>query len=928
MRMTLRSMRLAAGALALATVAFGCSSDPVPSVAHFLDRPTAVAFACAQPGADGGLEVVAPSACSAIPSHQVSEPEGPSLFGFALNSVRGEVAVFGGDGKLVDEEPSLPGFSFIPVGALAEDLETSSDGKDVYVTVGSSCDLARISVAEAALGDHAGGAQGQVARIKLRAGGTELAARPADLAMLPAPLCLAATSATTTPSPRCALLTLPGCGALGLVALETGEVLSAMSLDASVATDRGSALSCAAECGGTAVTGGTGGGVDPEGAPAPRPMAVVERAGGGARVYVGLSNAEVVWAIDVGGDGKLVAGSARRIVLAGARGVLKLRASGPVLMQGAPARFLYAVTRDGTVRVLRIDTLEEIECDTQVDPRLLTVQAQEARICTPVSLGLRRRASATGPGLRLPGGDLPRDVAFASVDNLLPQELAGLTTGRIAWSPIRLNGEFAFIAGSRARVYTVNLVDRDALSLHPGDIAATRAHQLRSGVAGQYDTDGTPVFRSQGVPRATLVVRIDDTGAELVADAKAPDLRKVLNADGLAVPHPVQRLPSEGGTLSVAEIEAERRATFPDLHELLSGDRWQFIFEGSLTAGVPRFGGNIRTPINDTGVLEDATAPFCAMGVQPGDILVLRGCTQPSDCAPGSTCTNNLGAPAGLPGLCFPGSDDDRKRLSAECADVMITGRRYQVREASATRLVFGTAAEPHPRHLVCTADTDCPSTIDQTTGLMRSFACESAPAPSGLRHCEAKCASSGECGSGFVCDLGRGRCTAGGLPRPGCFPELQRYEVRVGDALYASRAGGVAQHRVVADAGGQCVIDGGKSPLLQNRVPRNPPACAAGVEGPCLSGGAVRFENPSLHFDFTGMSGEIPTGYLMEVEIGGGFGSNGADLDSPLPFSMERAPDSFLYIVQSGDNGSGGRGVVQRIQPQNVSRDRNFIIR
>ena len=468
--MTLRSIKLAAGVVALATLGFGCSSDPVPSVAHFLDRPTAVAFACAQPGADGGLEVVAPSACSAIPSHQVSEPEGPSLFGFALNSVRGEVAVFGGDGKLVDEEPSLPGFSFIPVGALAEDLETSSDGKDVYVTVGSSCDLARISVAEAALGSHGGGNQGQVVRIKLRASGTELAARPADLAMLPAPLCLAATSATTTPSPRCALLTLPGCGALGLVALETGDVLSAMSLDASVATDRGSALSCAAECGGTAVTGGTGGGVDPEGAPAPRTMAVVERAGGGARVYVGLSNAEVVWAIDVGADGKLVAGSARRLVLAGARGVLKLRASGPVLMQGAPARFLYAVTRDGTVRVLRIDTLEEIECDTQVDPRLLTVQAQEARICTPVSLmGVRMLPPKRGtPALSEPskmncqrspdssscrsGKVARRSASISATENVPPSEgsrCTGCGTARpSAFSTLRRSGALASATSS------------------------------------------------------------------------------------------------------------------------------------------------------------------------------------------------------------------------------------------------------------------------------------------------------------------------------------------------------------------------------------------------------------------------------------------------------------------------------------------------
>ena len=110
-------------------------------------------------------------------------------------------------------------------------------------------------------------------------------------------------------------------------------------------------------------------------------------------------------------------------------------------------QYLYAFTRDGTVRVVDVSPsarLEpEFECDTNIDPSAIPAD-QRANPCFPVVDGPNplRRASAQGPGIRLPS--IPQDVAFADLK-------LGDARQQV------LDGSYGFILTASGMVYIVNI---------------------------------------------------------------------------------------------------------------------------------------------------------------------------------------------------------------------------------------------------------------------------------------------------------------------------------------------------------------------------------------------------------------------------------------------------------------------------------------
>ncbi len=110
-------------------------------------------------------------------------------------------------------------------------------------------------------------------------------------------------------------------------------------------------------------------------------------------------------------------------------------------------QFLYAIARDGTLRVVWVfHPGAEIECETNADPQNLPPGASSATACIPVDpLGRYRRPFSIGPGIHLPS--LPIDVAAADIQNAPVPD-----TGEQS-----VNGAYAWVITDSGIVYLVNI---------------------------------------------------------------------------------------------------------------------------------------------------------------------------------------------------------------------------------------------------------------------------------------------------------------------------------------------------------------------------------------------------------------------------------------------------------------------------------------
>ncbi len=142
---------LALGALATVThaLAVGCSQTPVLTPVRSMDRPQDIAYLCLQLLPDGKswkgapLEKCAYEPTTLIPSNLDATYR---LHAVITQVTRGELAVADlgnspldiatGTNQLVNVNPGLPGFNFLPVSTIPTDVVVHPDGRAVYVASG------------------------------------------------------------------------------------------------------------------------------------------------------------------------------------------------------------------------------------------------------------------------------------------------------------------------------------------------------------------------------------------------------------------------------------------------------------------------------------------------------------------------------------------------------------------------------------------------------------------------------------------------------------------------------------------------------------------------------------------------------------------------------------------------------------------------
>jgi hypothetical protein len=149
----LRLAVLAAGTLAVAIVGGSCSSTPTVLPSRNFDRPTDVVFACVGQFTDQNTGKLVFSGrpidwCQPFGLPVPAVGDKYHTFAFIPNSNSGELSVVDVDhGKLIDLDPSVSGYSRLPVGVLPEQISASDDGCRLVTANRGSCDLTVVNPA-------------------------------------------------------------------------------------------------------------------------------------------------------------------------------------------------------------------------------------------------------------------------------------------------------------------------------------------------------------------------------------------------------------------------------------------------------------------------------------------------------------------------------------------------------------------------------------------------------------------------------------------------------------------------------------------------------------------------------------------------------------------------------------------------------------
>ncbi|MBA3821159.1 MAG: hypothetical protein H0X17_19905, partial [Deltaproteobacteria bacterium] len=464
-----------------------------------------------------------------------------------------------------------------------------------------------------------------------------------------------------------------------------------------------------------------------------------------------------------------------------------------------------------------------------------------------------------------------------AVDIIRSEHVVG--DARVQQTPSKLIGYFAMVSAVNGATFIVNIDDDDYPDqfdpTRPLSVPVTLAlpHQVRDAVfdRGRLSTetvDGEttnlcdnagPTLSNGGVeggPRATTPpARNFPPGSySPVKQTQLPNLRQ-LRCEGSDSTKAISEL-------AFAAPEDVRDREFPDLRALRADETWTLTWEGSLS--VDTLDSDINGPavresqlfVDAFGMhLRDQTRPYCAAGVQPFDIVQMRGCDPAlgnGDCPLNYRCYVHPQSQVQGLGACM--LDNEAERLAEACKDYLTSIRRYTVARAESGELLL------MPRRLElrttplhgCVDDNQCESLADyalQTTTPLhpvdgaatvdpRQWVCRADPdrrdrAPNNQR-CNLACDTSTDCVSGTVCQGGNastdevkeGVCMEGIVPPQACVNAPQRYELRAGEAftVAGSRSGFV--HPIIADANGMCVADPMRHPLLIGRLPLTAPPC------------------------------------------------------------------------------------------------------
>ncbi|MEO6953601.1 MAG: hypothetical protein ABI321_17500 [Polyangia bacterium] len=909
-----------------------CNQNPILTPVRSFDRPSDVAITCAlyspkydpKTGDDIGsftarpLSDCAPLASSQIPS--VPDPKFstvtyyPKQFALVANSARGEVALVDVPNEILrDLDFKNPGYNFVPVGRLPEAIRASADGCYAVTANADSCNLSVLDLPvmynmakQVQQPGQAGFAANVERRVEIWAGDHQLLARPTALELTP--LITNSGTAACEGTTYHAWVALPGCEAViettisptampvvlpgqppnvdGAVRVQVTQAIHVGPEGATVLADPTS-LTCPAECTGTATAatdGGIAGGVTPATPSAPASISYDAEAQT-QRLSIADYYGERVSFLTI----DPITGTANAphsvVLESGAIGVIKAKIS----PRSPAGKFIYALARDGTARVIDLD--REVECETNPDPLVFDTLSEVDPAPKAAHFGClplgdpatpARSSNAISPGIQLPNGALARDVAFVHLD--VPNRVDFNNGVPLSAQPAFMVGDFAWLFGSDGRGTVINLYDACPQPNDPQEpLNDTNTKDLSdSCITSNVGPSRLTSYQNNfGNPFPTNLERLshrmrlgsrrflqpndaqDQLGTPRLQDTTVPLTITVqgspgVEGNGFRLPtlEPVQR-----ALAGFQPPDAATYATFLEFPDplLAHNENWTLEWEGIVPGTTRAYGrmcgvGDATCPRNS---FIDQGASVCQRGVQAGDKLELIGCDTDSECLYTQRCIKDPGAPATVTtGLCLPRnrSEDDQieARERERCGILLRAERRYRISSARQdTKLASGDVTdvltvgeiyEPEytsQTHL-CAADVDCvdvvvsPSIQSASTQTLTTSCLADTD---GVKKCLRGCAVSGNstetgCGAGYVCarsGLGDTRCMRApydlGLFQD-CLSYPERYNVRVGDGYS---------------------ISGGSSGFLTDLQPN---AATQECEAPPSSSALARLRSPRVPLD------------------------------------------------------------------------------
>jgi len=886
-----------------AALIFGaCSPAPTPAPARNLDRPTDIAFACV--GLFGDQVSGRPmNECN--PPLQfdplLTDPSHPNRsYGFVPNTNRGELSVIDMNTNasvLLDLDSGTPGNTSVPIGDLPEQISVSDDGCRLVTANRGSCNLTLIdpsvlvssnlrfqltNVVPPATGPETA----TVTKPITKGDGMPLQLAPQEILFLPQNTLadtmgnnLCPAGPTVAPAtPWRALVTFPSCDMVALIDLPSGQIVDSVTLTATAPTadnptgitptHTGASPSCLymdCDAGTRPPLNG------PSGLARPRPGALAIMPDG-SRAYVGLAGAEAIYAVDVS---PTTLTPAHAIQLhEGPLGVDRVRLSVdpylPAVEPGSFGRFvgegpdrlrqyLYALTRDGTVRVVDVSPAArlapEVECDTNVDPSLIPAD-QRANPCFAVEADpnhLLRRPSAQGPGIRLPV--VPEDVAFADLK-------LGDARQQV------LDGSYGFILTSSGAVFIVNIDPT------PRTLSVAASNTMPTPAPAPEPQPLVSSLRNKNV--ITFASTLDpSTGPARVEVAPTPPASGP-QLQGISTSSALDNATLTGSTTNTS---VDTFAFFPEETDVRP-QSWTITWEGDLF-GVG-FAGQIVTPavvMTDPqtnrvttvtpATFKDVGVDFCQAGTLKGDLINIFGCTDDSQCGPTRVCRHSDTAPptaGSLPinGLCVDADAPTQAMQLAACAQLLGSVRRYEVTDARERQLSIRPNLDEPPQTLVtgCQVDADCHLNAADST--WANFACLEVE---GVKRCVQPCTNNTDhplpsCRTGRLCvafgsDVVNGPdgLCADGPPltddlRTQCLRQLFGYKIQAGSSFTIQGTAGAPTITFAVDAAGVCQSQvPGRNPLLANRIPVRP---ASAVPDPLSPRVPACTNDPKLSADPT----------------------------------------------------------------------------